>query len=229
VAKKDGLKRPTKRQTPPERNRKAPDQSAQTELLKDEGTPVQAESSKRPKRKKQAQEAAVPEVILPATAPKEAVTAAAETEQEDSGPAPEVAPPATAPRARASHSNALGILIERQFAEPAAPCRSYSDLERRSGISREALSRYVTARTDRRRSPTIDTLVAIADAMHLSLDAICRAGAAAVKGVMLPPESTQRAREESLSSLVAVLTDEQFSAVVELLRQMRPASAGSEG
>ena len=43
-------------------------------------------------------------------------------------------------------------------------------LERRSGISREALSRYVTTRPDRRRSPTIDTLVAIADAMHLSLE-----------------------------------------------------------
>src|SRR5215469_2890513 len=58
---------------------------------------------------------------------------------------------------RVLHGNALGLLIEKQFADPSSPCRSYSDLERRSGISREALSRYVTSRTDRRRSPTIDT------------------------------------------------------------------------
>ena len=73
---------------------------------------------------------------------------------------------------RMLHGNALGLLIEKHFADPSSPCRSYSDLERRSGISREALSRYVTTRADRRRSPTIDTLAAIADALHLSLEAI---------------------------------------------------------
>lgn len=130
-------------------------------------------------------------------------------------------------RHRTTHSNALGALIERQFADPASPCRSYSDLERHSGISREALSRYVTARPDRRRSPTIDTLVAIADAMHLSLESVARAAAASVKGVMPPPEEEQHARQEVLGTLVAALTPEQFGAVVELLRQLRPVPQAS--
>ena len=144
-------------------------------------------------------------------------------------PAHDVAAPPLAPVARSRrqerqpHGNALGILIERHFSNPASPCRSYSDLERRSGISREALSRYVTARPDRRRSPTIDTLVAIADAMHLSLEAVSRAAAASVRGVVLPPEEEQYKREEVLGTLVAGLTDEQFGAVVELLRLLRPA------
>jgi hypothetical protein len=125
-------------------------------------------------------------------------------------------------RERGAHANALGLLIEQHFSDPASPCRSYSDLERHSNISREALSRYVTARPERRRSPTIDTLVAIADAMHLSLEAICRAAAASAKGVFPPPEQEQRAREEVLGMLVTTLTDEQFGAVVELLRQLRP-------
>jgi transcriptional regulator with XRE-family HTH domain len=125
-------------------------------------------------------------------------------------------------RQRALHGNALGTLIEGQFAMPGSPVRSYSDLERRSGISREALSRYVTARSDRRRSPTIDTLVAIADAMHLGLDAVCRAAAASVKGYSLPSGDIQQAREQVLSPLVSGLSDDQFSAVVELLRYMRP-------
>jgi transcriptional regulator with XRE-family HTH domain len=128
-------------------------------------------------------------------------------------------------RPRPPHGNALGTLIESQFSAPGSPVRSYSDLERRSGISREALSRYVTARADRRRSPTIDTLVAIADALHLSLDAVCRAAAASVKGVPLAPEDTRRTREEVLSPLVSGLSEDQFSAVVELLRQMRPAAS----
>ncbi|MGH2515249.1 MAG: helix-turn-helix domain-containing protein [Ktedonobacterales bacterium] len=126
-------------------------------------------------------------------------------------------------RQRPPHGNALGMLIERHFTDPTSPCRSYSDLERRSGISREALSRYVTARPDRRRSPTIDTLVAIADAMHLSLESVSRAAAASVHGVIPPREEEQHAREEVLGTLVAGLTDVQFSAVVELLRHLRPA------
>jgi transcriptional regulator with XRE-family HTH domain len=129
-------------------------------------------------------------------------------------------------RYRAAHGNALGILIERHFLDSASPCRSYSDLERRSGISREALSRYVTARPDRRRSPTIDTLVAIADAMHISLEAVCRAAAASVKNVVPPPDEIERGREEVLGTLTAALSDDQYSAVVELLRQMRPVSDG---
>lgn len=130
-------------------------------------------------------------------------------------------------RTRVSHSNALGMLIERHFGDPVSPCRSYSDLERRSGISREALSRYVTSRPDRRRSPTIDTLVAIADAMHLSLESVCRAAAASVKGMPLAADEEQHAREEVLSTLVSGLTDQQFSAVVELLRHLRPIASGT--
>jgi transcriptional regulator with XRE-family HTH domain len=124
---------------------------------------------------------------------------------------------------RMLHGNALGLLIERHFADPSSPCRSYSDLERRSGISREALSRYVTTRADRRRSPTIDTLAAIADALHLSLEEICRAAAAAAKGASLPPEEVGRARVEVLLTLAQRLSDAQFGAVVELLRQIGPA------
>jgi transcriptional regulator with XRE-family HTH domain len=123
---------------------------------------------------------------------------------------------------RMLHGNALGLLIEKHFADPSSPCRSYSDLERRSGISREALSRYVTTRADRRRSPTIDTLAAIADALHLSLEEVCRAAAAAAKGASLPAEEMGRARVEVLLTLAQRLTDAQFGAVVELLRQMRP-------
>jgi transcriptional regulator with XRE-family HTH domain len=124
---------------------------------------------------------------------------------------------------RVLHGNALGLLIERHFAHPSSPCRSYSDLERRSGISREALSRYVTTRADRRRSPTIDTLATIADALHLSLEEICRAAAAVAKGASLPPEEVGRARVEVLLTLAQRLSDAQFGAVVELLRQMGPA------
>ena len=130
-------------------------------------------------------------------------------------------------RERGAYSNALGLLIERHFSDPVSPCRSYSDLERHSTISREALSRYVTARPDRRRSPTIDTLVAIADAMHLSIESVCRAAAASAKGVIPPPEQEQRAREEVLGTLVTPLTDEQFGAVVELLRQLHPLRGGT--
>jgi transcriptional regulator with XRE-family HTH domain len=121
-----------------------------------------------------------------------------------------------------SHSNALGVLIERRFADPSSPVRSYSELERRAGISREAISRYVTPRADRRRSPTIDTLAAIADAMRLSLERVCRAAVAGAHGVPLPTEADEQAREEVLAPLSASLSDEQFDAVVELLRQMQP-------
>ena len=132
-------------------------------------------------------------------------------------------------RHRASQNNALGMLIEQHFEKPTSPCRSYSDLERRSRISREALSRYVTTRPDRRRSPTIDSLVAIADAMHLSLESVARAAAAAAKGIIPPPEDVQQRREDLVRTPIAALSDEQFSAVVELLIQMRPLGPGSSG
>ena len=126
---------------------------------------------------------------------------------------------------RLAHGNALGLLVEKRFADPSSPCRSYSDLERRSGISREALSRYVTSRTDRRRSPTIDTLAAMADALHLSLEDICRAAAAAARGVALPPHEIQQSRREALTSLAQMLNDAQFSAVLEIMRQMQPVES----
>lgn len=125
-------------------------------------------------------------------------------------------------RAGSPRSNALGVLIELRFADPNSSVRSYSELERHSGISREALSRYVTPRADRRRSPTVDTLAAIADAMHISLEQMCRAAAASAHGITLPSETQQHARDELIAPLCATLTDEQFSAVVELLRQMQP-------
>ncbi|HYM29638.1 MAG TPA: helix-turn-helix transcriptional regulator [Steroidobacteraceae bacterium] len=118
-------------------------------------------------------------------------------------------------------SNALGVLIERRFADPTSPVRSYSDLERRSGVSREALSRYVTARADRRRSPTIETLAAIADALRISLEQVCRAAVAGAHGQLLPDAIEQRAREEVLMPLASTLSDSQFDALVELLRQLQ--------
>lgn len=132
-------------------------------------------------------------------------------------------------RHRTSQNNALGMLIEQHFEDPTAPCRSYSDLERRSRISREALSRYVTTRPDRRRSPTIDSLVAIADAMHLSLESVARAAAAASKGIIPPQAEVQQLREDLVRMPVSALSDEQFSAVLELLIQMRPLGPGSSG
>lgn len=146
-------------------------------------------------------------------------------EREPAIPLGEELPGEDSPRRRerrGAGTNALGVFIERHFANPTSPAHSYSDLERHSGISREALSRYVTARADRRRSPTIDTLVAIADALHVSLEAVARAAGASVRGVIPPSEDVLHAREETLGSLVAALSDEQFNAVVELLRQMRP-------
>jgi transcriptional regulator with XRE-family HTH domain len=125
-----------------------------------------------------------------------------------------------------ARSNALGLLIERRFADPAAPVRSYSDLERRSGVSREALSRYVTARADRRRSPTIETLAAIADALRISLEQVCRAAVAGAHGQLLPDAIEQRAREEVLMPLAGALSDSQFDALVELLRQMQRRAPG---
>ncbi|HEX8033166.1 MAG TPA: helix-turn-helix transcriptional regulator [Ktedonobacterales bacterium] len=132
-------------------------------------------------------------------------------------------------RHRTSQNNALGLLIEQHFEDPTSPVRSYSDLERRSRISREALSRYVTTRSDRRRSPTIDSLVAIADAMHLSLESVARAAAAAAKGFVPPPEDVQQRREDLVRMPVAALSDEQFNAVLELLIQMRPLGPGASG
>jgi transcriptional regulator with XRE-family HTH domain len=162
---------------------------------------------------------------------------------EPATPAPE-SPPAQAPqvvraepharprrgreRSGEPRSNALGLLIERRFTDPTAPVRSYSDLERRSGVSREALSRYVTARADRRRSPTIETLAAIADALRLSLEQVCRAAVAGAHGQLLPDVIEQRAREEVLMPLAGALSDSQFDALVELLRQMHSGRAGGE-
>ena len=121
-----------------------------------------------------------------------------------------------------ARSNALGTLIERQFADPSSPVRSYSELERRAGISREAISRYVTPRADRRRSPTVDTLAAIANAMHLSLEQISRAAAASALGLPLPSEAEEQKREAMLAPLVATLSEGQFAAIMELLRQIQP-------
>jgi transcriptional regulator with XRE-family HTH domain len=118
-------------------------------------------------------------------------------------------------------SNALGTLIERQFADPNSPVRSYSELERRCGISREAISRYVTPRADRRRSPTVDTLAAMANAMHLSLEQVCRAAAASAQGIPLPSEAEEQRREATLAPLVATLNEGQFAAIMELLRQIQ--------
>jgi transcriptional regulator with XRE-family HTH domain len=115
--------------------------------------------------------------------------------------------------------NPLGLLIEHRFAEPNSPCRSYSELERRSGVSREALSRYITARPDRRRSPTIDTLSAIATALDMNIEALCRAGS--MRGPARPDlEQLGGSRSEQAAPLLGQLTEDQFQALMAFLRQM---------
>jgi transcriptional regulator with XRE-family HTH domain len=111
------------------------------------------------------------------------------------------------------------VLIEHRFAEPNAPCRSYSELERRSGVSREALSRYITARPDRRRSPTVDTLAAIAAALDMNIETLCRA--ASLRGAARPDmEYLGGSRSEQAAPLLAQLSEEQFHALTAFLRQI---------
>ncbi len=118
-----------------------------------------------------------------------------------------------------STRNPLGQLIEHRFAEPSSPCRSYSELERRSGVSREALSRYITSRPDRRRSPTVETLSAIAVALDMNIETLCRA--AAMRGPARPNmEALGNSRSEQSAPLLGQLTDEQFHALLAFLRQM---------
>ena len=122
-------------------------------------------------------------------------------------------------RSGESTRNPLGQLIEHRFAEPSSPCRSYSELERRSGVSREALSRYITARPDRRRSPTVETLSAIAVALDMNIETLCRA--AAMRGPARPNmEAIGSSRSEQSAPLLGQLSDEQFHALLAFLRQM---------
>ncbi len=122
-------------------------------------------------------------------------------------------------RSGESTRNPLGQLIEHRFAEASSPCRSYSELERRSGVSREALSRYITSRTDRRRSPTVETLSAIAGALDMNIEVLCRA--AAMRGpARLDMQALAISRSEESAPLLGQLTEEQFHALLAFLRQM---------
>lgn len=125
-------------------------------------------------------------------------------------------------RPNESTRNPLGQLIEHRFAEASSPCRSYSELERRSGVSREALSRYITSRVDRRRSPTVETLAAIATALNMNIELLCRA--AAMRGPARPDmEALATSRSEQSAPLLGQLTEEQFHALLAFLRQMLEA------
>ncbi len=125
-------------------------------------------------------------------------------------------------RAAESSRNPLGHLIERRFAEATSPCRSYSELEHRSGVSREALSRYITSRPDRRRSPTVETLAAIATALNMNIETLCRA--AAMRGPARPDmEMLATSRSEQSAPLLGQLTEAQFQALLAFLRQMLEA------
>ncbi len=122
-------------------------------------------------------------------------------------------------RSSESTRNPLGQMIEHRFAEASSPCRSYSELERRSGVSREALSRYITSRADRRRSPTVETLSAIAAALDMNIETLCRA--AAMRGPARPDmEALASSRSEQSAPLLGQLTEEQFHALLAFLRQM---------
>lgn len=169
-----------------------------------------------------ADEAAPLAPVAPVSPSSAATTPGAPDDQHDAAPASGGPGRRYRDARRSAHSNALGTLIESGFADANSPVHSYSDLERRSGISREALSRYVTTRADRRRSPTIDMLATIAEAMHMSLEQVSRAAAASARGVALPSNAEQRVREEVVAPLLAALSGTQFAAVVELLRQMQP-------
>jgi transcriptional regulator with XRE-family HTH domain len=138
--------------------------------------------------------------------------------------APLLAPPAAARLPGAARHNALGHLIEEQFTASHSPCRSYAELERRSGVSREALSRYITNQPHRRRSPTVTTLAAIAKALDMELELLCRAAA-------MPPPAQQellpldQRRLQRAAPLLAQLTEEQFQALLRLLQQLLSVSA----
>ncbi len=116
-------------------------------------------------------------------------------------------------------TNALGRLFERRFAEEGSPCRSYSELERRSGVSRESVSRYVSGRRARYRSPTVATLVALARAVDLPLEVLCRA--ALLSGpVARDHHQVASRRAEEAAPLLDRLTEAQFLAFVAFLRHL---------
>ncbi len=128
---------------------------------------------------------------------------------------------ARGPTEAATHvpTNALGRLFEQRFAEEGSPCRSYSELERRSGVSRESVSRYVSGRRGRHRSPTIATLVALARAVDLPLEELCRA--ALLSGpATRDHQQVAASRAEEAAPLLEQLTEAQFLAFVVFLRRL---------
>lgn len=133
-------------------------------------------------------------------------------------------PPAVARLPGAAGHNSLGHLIEHRFAATHSPCRSYVELERRSGVSREALWYYITGRPDRRRSPTVDTLAAIAKALDMELELLCWAAAIQHPGkqARLPLDLS---RPQQAAPLLAQLSEEQFQALLQLVQQLLSTSA----
>lgn len=135
---------------------------------------------------------------------------------------PSVAPNVRRSRKGVSSPNLLGQCLEQRFADLDSPCHSYSELERRSGVSRAALSRYVTSRISRRRSPTVDTLAALAYVLDMPVELLCCAAL-----------NRQYIREElSLSSIdklsqsglwLAQLSENQFRSLLTFLAHMLKA------
>jgi transcriptional regulator with XRE-family HTH domain len=115
--------------------------------------------------------------------------------------------------------NALGRLFEQRFGEPDCPCHSYSELEGRSGVSREAVSRYVSGRRARHRSPTVTTLVALARAVDLPLEQLCRAAIVAGPATRDIRQVAAR-RAEEIAPLLEQLTEAQFRAMVACVRSL---------
>jgi transcriptional regulator with XRE-family HTH domain len=115
--------------------------------------------------------------------------------------------------------NALGRLLEQRFTEPDSPCHSYSELERRSGVSREAISRYVSGRRERHRSPTIPTLVALARGVELPLKQLCRAAMQSGPATHDRQQVAAR-RAEEVAPLLEYLTEAQFWAWSAFLRSL---------
>ena len=116
--------------------------------------------------------------------------------------------------------NALGILLEARFSHRSALVHTYSALEHASGVSREAISRYVSTRADRHRFAPADVLAAIAAAAGLSLCQVCSAAAMGTdtEPSITPEEAGYRTRV--LAPYIERLTPEQVSMLAVFLRSM---------
>lgn len=115
--------------------------------------------------------------------------------------------------------NALGHLFEYLFRLPESPCHTYSELVRRSGVSRNSIQHYISARPGWARSPHIPELEALAEAIQVPFELLCRA---ALPNSSFSYEQYQTAqnRGQEMAPLLEKLTEEQFQAFLTMLRML---------